>query len=268
MRKARNTRLMGAILAALVLPIPSVLAQPPDQEALAKQLVGQNVRDQSTALEIALSMGPRNAGPELRAALIRALQREAQIQTGRYHAGGRGEPFQPQEDPELILRLARAVADLQDPAAIPALAATLGTGFTVIRALTGFGEQAAPAVLQVVTSPESSHYAVDDGLVALRMMVEVAAARPLSAAIREQIRVVARQRLTTPGGIISTGVTLRSAIDLAMVLDDPELTLIVSALAYDSQEVVARGVTDPELIRRTQQRALDRLAGIPPQPRR
>ena len=66
----------------------------------------------------------------------------------------------------------------------------------------------------------------------------------------------------------STGVTLRWAIDLAMVLDDPDLTLIVSLLAYDSEAVTARGVTDPDVVRQTQQRAIDRLAGIPAMPRR
>ena len=61
---------------------------------------------------------------------------------------------------------------MRDLKAIPALAGALGTGMRVVRALTAFGDAAALAVLQIVRSPASSKEAVDDGLVALRLMVE------------------------------------------------------------------------------------------------
>jgi hypothetical protein len=82
--------------------------------------------------------------------------------------------------------------------------------------------------------------------------------------MQDDLRRAARQRLF--GNQHDT--TLLNAIDLGVTLDDPELTGIVSSLAYDRNEVIARGVTDPELIGRIQQRARDRLAGLPPLSRR
>jgi len=82
----------------------------------------------------------------------------------RDEAGRRGEIVAPLEDAEFIFRVARVVAQLKDPQAIPALAGALGTGFTVIDALVEFGAQAAPRALAVVMSPQSVKSAVDDGL--------------------------------------------------------------------------------------------------------
>jgi hypothetical protein len=133
----------------------------------------------------------------------------------------------------------------------------------VIRALADFGEQAAASVLQVVTSPDGWHDDVDGGLVALRFMVERRGEHPLTARTIAQIRRAADQRLT--GKQYFT--TLWSAIDLAVVLGDPGLRRIVELLASDRNEVFARGVENQDLLELTQQRAADRLAGIPPVPR-
>jgi len=51
-----------------------------------------------------------------------------------------------------------------------------------------------------------------------------------------------------------------------VVLNDAGLRGIVEALASDPNEVIARGVTDPGDIARTQKWAADRLAGVPPLP--
>lgn len=209
-------------------------------------------------------MGPQNAGPELRAALIAVLESETRAHLEAYKADRSGQMPEFVESPELIGRVIRAVAQLEDPKTIPALAGALGTGFTAIRALVGFGQQAAPAVLDVVRSPNSTHYQVDAGLIALRLMVERTPSRPLSSDTLDQIGRVAQERLT--GNQYFT--TLWWAIDLAVVLNDVELRRIVESLASDWNEVVARGVDDPDLIERTQKRASDRLAGIAPLPRR
>lgn len=234
-----------------------------DQLAIAKGLLSTDVKQRMQALSMAQRIQVEDKVPELRAALMTALQREGDAHVARYHAGQLGQPLPPLEQPELIGALSREVAELRDPQAIPALTAALGTGFTVIRALAAFGEQAAPAVLRTVTSPTSTHDAVDGALITLRFIVEGEVARRLSAGTLQQIRQAAQQRLT--GKQYFT--TLWYAIDLGMLLDDPELARIVTSFAYDPNEVVARGIQKTDLVEQTQKRAADRLAGFPPLPR-
>jgi hypothetical protein len=171
----------------------------------------------------------------------------------------RGERLQPLADPEFIFRLSRVVTELRDPLAIPALTGALGSGAPVRRTLVAFGEEAVPALLRAVRSPETIHYVVDDALIALRLMVEGAGPHPLSAASLTDVRRVAELRLT--GKQYFT--TLWDAIDLAMALDDPGLTQVVRSLASNRDEVIARGIEDPELIQETQRLAAERLAGVP-----
>jgi hypothetical protein len=130
----------------------------------------------------------------------------------------------------------------------------------------GFGEEAAPALLAAVRSPETIHYVVDDALIALRFLVEGAGPSPLSAGTLDEVRHVVKQRLTERQSGIGT--TLRWAIDLAVVLDDPDLRRIVQSIASDRNELIARGLTEPDLIEATQKRAAARLAGVLPKPRR
>jgi hypothetical protein len=248
-----------SVLLTTVLPVSSVDAQM-DQRVLAQQLLRGDVGERSRALEMARALGPENTGAELRAALMTLLQRQNSIVV---EARRRNEPLANREDPEFIATVSRVVAELRDPQAIPALSEAIYGGFTVIRALADFGERAVPAVLRVVTSPESHYDAVNHGLITLRFIVEGAGTRPLSASTLDQIRRAAEQRLT--GKQYFT--TLWRAVDLAAVLNDADLRRVVGSLAADWSEVVARGVEDPDLIAQTQKRAADRLAGIPPLPR-
>ncbi len=64
------------------------------------------------------------------------------------------------------------------------------------------------------------------------------------------------------------GLTLRFAIDLAVVLGEPGLLDIVGRLATDPSELAARGLADPTLIERIQRHANTRLSGTLPVPRR
>ncbi len=258
----RQVVLLAIALFAGALGPATVQAQV-DQSALAQQLLGGNASERSRALEAARTLGPQQIGPELRAALIKALEREDQVQAQRYHADLRGEALERQEDPEFIFRVSRVVAELQDPRAIPALVGALGTGSPVTRALVDFGEEAAPALLAAVRSPETTHYVVDDALLALRFMAQGAGPHPVSAATLNEIRLAAKQRLT--GKQYFT--TLWRAIDLAVALHDPELRVIVESIASDRKEVVARGIEDRETIEETQRLAAERLAGVPPQRR-
>ncbi|MGH7612990.1 MAG: hypothetical protein ACREMW_02970 [Gemmatimonadales bacterium] len=262
MNMRRQVVLLTFALFAVALGTATVQAQV-DQSALARQILGGNSRERSRALEAAGALGPQ-IGLELRAALIKSLERANEVQAQRYHADLRGEPLEPLlEDPEFTARVSRVVAELRDPWAIPALVGALGTGSPVTRALVAFGEEAVPALLGAVRSPESTHYVVEEALVAFRFLVEGAGPHPLSAGTLNEIRRATKQRLT--GKQYFT--TLWDAIDLAIALKDPDLRRIVKSLASDRDAVVARGIEDPETIEETQRLAAERLAGVPPQRR-
>lgn len=237
-----------------------------DQRALAEQLLGEDARQTWSALVAVERLGPDSTGPELREALVAALHREANLHAERYWHDARGEPWvQYERGAEYLAHLTRAVIALRDPRAIDALAAAVGTGSTATPwALADFGDGAAPAVLDIVTSPGSAEHQVNGALMTLRVMAEEREIRPLSAATMERIRCVALRYVTGPQYFT----TLWRAIDLAGVLDDPYLRGVLQDIASDPEEVIARGETDPDLIEKTQKRAADRLAGIPPLPRR
>lgn len=264
MKTRRQTVLLASALLATVLHTPNVEAQV-DQVALAQELLRDNVQGWSRAVEVAaghIEAGDaEKIGPELRAALITLLERKHRIieETRR-----RGEFLANVDDPEFIARVAYVVAGLRDPRSISALSKADYAPRPVIQALAAFGERAAPALLAVVTSTESHHNEVDHCLLALRVIVEGSGARPLSAETLDEIRRAAQQRLTERQQSFTT---VWRAIDLAMVLDDPDLKRIVEALALDRNEVVARGVEAPDLIERTQKHAAQRLAGVPALPR-
>jgi hypothetical protein len=253
------------VLLATTLAVTAAHAQPApvrtDQHAIARQLLGQDSGVRTSAFYDAQAIGRENSGQELRAALIAFLERENRIVV---EARRRGVAVATLENPEFIAHVAAYVAELQDPASIPALARALDSGSSgPLHTLVAFGEQAAPAILAVVTSPQSSHEAVEGGLVALRFMVEEAAPRPLTVGTLNQIRRAVQLRLTGP----QTFVTVWDAVDLAVLLKDDDLRRIVQSLASNRSEVIARGITAPDLIERTQKLATDRLAGVPALPR-
>ena len=104
--------------------------------------------------------------------------------------------------------------DLKSRSAIPYLAKALGSGFTMVpQQLAAFGEEAAPAVLDVVMSAQSYPYAIADGLWALRLMVE-RTPDALSAATRGRMQEAADYWVARPDSVA----TRRSAADLAAAL--------------------------------------------------
>lgn len=248
------TLLLASLLAA------SLTAQA-DQHTLAQQLLHGDRAERSRALGNAWSLGPQGTGAELRAALITLLDKNNRIVL---EAAERKVAVSTLEDPEFIAHVAHVVSGLEDPRAIPALAGALGvSGSTLVRdALADFGEPASADVLRVVTS-SGNHYAVEDGLIALRFMVEGQGAHPLSSGTLDRIRQAATQRLS--GEQYFT--TVWYAIDLAAALNDAGLKRILDSLATDRAAVAARGIKDVDLIRRTQERAAQRLAGAPASPK-
>ncbi len=254
-----------ALVLGAVLLVPAAEAQVEQREqAIAHQLRLSDRAEKMEALVWLQRLGrvPRSA--ELRTALIETLEQENALRRERWAAIRRDEAIEPIED-DVYGSVAQAVVSLRDPAATPALAGAVGTGLMVIRSLVEIGEPAAREILDVIDSPDASTYEFAGSLHALRMMVENAESRPLASDTRNRIRSAALQHLN--GRHSGSGVVLRSAIDLAAVLNDPALDRIIRALASDPREVIARGVTDPELVERTQKHAADRLAGVPPLPR-
>lgn len=183
------------------------------------------------------------------------------------------EAVSPSQSAMLLMRLAEIeedclnspVTELGDPLAIPGLAKTLGSGFTMVpRQLAGFGEQALPAILDVMRTQELDREMARDGLLALRYMVDLLETRPLSAAALQEVRTVTEQWLAMPEQSI---LTLGTAIDLAILLDDSDLREIVQSLANNRDEVFKRVAREEVAVEFIQRRAAARLSGSPPLPR-
>lgn len=229
-----------------------------NQREIAQQLLEGGPAERAGALGRVRAIDVRSLSPELRSALLTALEREGEV-----HARRRRGEVGFLDNPDLLPGLTRVVVGFRDAGAIPGLVGALGSSPPAMHGLAGFGERAAPAVLDVL-SRDDSPAVLMDGLITLRLMVEGAATNPLSPATLNRIRGTA-ERLLTSKQVVTT---LWRAIDLAVALSDPALTRTVESIAADRNAVLARGVSDPDLVARTQQRAADRLAGLPASPRR
>lgn len=225
------------------------------QASIAQSLRQGDIQSKQNALLELHAMGAKGANAEVRSALRTELARTNSL---RKAAAISQQPMEESASPEYIAELHRIVADTGDSEAIPLLADAMGS-FTLIRQLVELGEAAAPHVISVTSDPSRHYSTVDDGLRVLRMMVE---AQAISERSRRAIREVAIQRLTTEQYFT----TLWYAIDLAASLNDTELDKIVESLASSADEVRRRGVSNPEIIEKTQQRARDRIAKLPALP--
>lgn len=232
----------------------------PSQQELLEMLQSKNNGATNTAATYISRMGPAAVSPEIRSALVAELERTTAL---KEESRRLGIALEARMDPESHMFLQRVVAQTNHPSTIPALVQALGNA-GLISYLVDYGEVAAPAVLDLVTNPESHYYPVNDGLRVLRLMIENQSAQPLSAETLARIRAAAEQRLT--GTQYFT--TIYYAIDLAGVLADPELTQKLELIAVYDSEVHALGIEDPDTIVRIQQRVADSLAGVPALPRR
>lgn len=248
------TGLSGLVVLALMLGTAQLSAQA-DQSALAHQLLDGNTSEQMRAAAIAEQIGSPDIGQELRSAILTALEREGLIAAERR----RGEGTK-RESSELIARLALLATDWTSPQAIPGLTLSLGKSPPAIEALAQFGEPAAGPVMDVIEETPSNSVLMD-GLRAIRL-VEGVGREPLRPATLERIRTLTAEYLTGDDRYV---IVLR-AIDLAIVLDDPELRTIVESMATDRDALMARGITDPRDIRDVQEHAARRLNGEPPRP--
>ena len=260
-----RTRLLTALAFLLLFAARAETQNPApvDQSELARRLLTGDVGVRAGALGRVRQIGPEQVNPQLRAALITALERENTLVEQSPARRAAGEVVPRPGNGELVAGLAFVLSAFRDPRAIPGLAGALGSSPAAASALADFGEPAAAAVLSVLETTTSTSEA-SDALTTLRFMAEGVGRQPLTDATRDRIRHAAKRRLTEPQESI---VTIWKAIDLAVALKDPELRGVVQSLASDRSAVVRLRKTDPDLIDRTQRVAAERLAGVPPRPR-
>ena len=176
--------------------------------------------------------------------------------------------------------LLEEVRALCDPAAIPALARSPAFGIREAVALADLGPAAMPEALDVATSPDSDGDRVANGLLALRVMVELwGGPEALSPHVRARLVDAAALYLNEPGEryaeltsstIWRVGSVLYWALGLAWVLDDPGLRARLEEIAADEAVTRAMGVTNgfpPGAPLNIQTHAASLLAGEPPIPR-
>lgn len=236
-----------------------------NQARIADQLLSVDRRSQIQALDRLQAIPPEDVEEILASALSealerrnRAFQRHLERENGWDHA-----------DTEFHIGLIESAIRLQPPDVIPLLVGALGTGVKVPRRLADLGEVAAPAVLASIESVETSGRQISSALLTLRFMIEDPGKSPLSSDTRHAVREVARTYLEDPG-VWMPDLVLQRAIDLAVSLDDPDLTGTVESLASRPEAVAARmpQVEDAERREHVQAHAAARLAGVPALPSR
>ena len=255
----------GAVLIFLAATGACESAAQRAQGALAASLRGTNRRDVAEALNELGAIRPDERSPELRAALRAALQTELGSLRDRTRRGALGATPQEREFPELAHPLVRAVVEARDPADIPVLARSVGTGAHARNALLAFGPATLPEIVGVVVDPESTAEERTGGLIVLRQMVDEVGLHNLS---RQELSLTRDAAIEGLEGVEGEALLpLWRAIDLASVLEDPGLNAVLEGLATDASAVRRLGVSDDAVIELTMTRAADRLAGVPALPR-
>jgi hypothetical protein len=244
-------RALRAAAVALVVPALAFV-----QGVLREQLLSSDQSISGRAIETVTRLEPNQVDDATRNALIAVLQRERARALHRTSS----------TEDDMLGPVVRAIVRLHDPRFVPELAATLLIGPIVPKELAHHGDAAAVAVLATLRKHDVMLTERNDGLIALRMIVELTPPTRLSTGTRQQIQVLAGQYLARDAGLDEMGVLLTRAIDLAVVLGDPGLREIVRRIANDPAESAARG-TVPSRIPFVQKRAADRLAGALPLPR-
>ena len=246
-------------LGAHAQPDGDVLALP-QQAEIAEDLLGDDVDRVFRALFVAESLGSSRMSEDVRSALISLLERMNDEQDA---ARSRGIPTNEVVNGEQFMSVARLVATLGDSRAIPALARVGNHGYSwpVVQGLASFGEQALPAIRDVIQAPRATDGAIGNSLVVLSMIVEDAGADALSSSAREEIVRIARGSLhNQQAGVRS----MSRAIDLSMLLREPDLVQTVREFAHSPGALDARGMDRlaVDLIRTHASDAISRTASI------
>ena len=227
------------------------------QAALAQDILSHgDDGHRQRAVSVAERLGPERMSDEVRVALIELVE---QLSDQQDIALAEGTPTNDVVNFEFFMHVVRVVASLDDPRAIPALARVGNYGFSrpAARGLASFGEQALPAILDVVDAPEVSYHASEYSMIALAMMVEGGGLQNLSMSARRDIARIARNGLRSQWSSI-----LHSAMDLSVALDEPDLVQAVKTIAHDPGALTERGF-DQSTATRIRQYALDALSTAP-----
>lgn len=247
---------MAALVLAPMLDAGATEAQV-DQAELARQLAEGAPGQRYGAARQILEMGPGNADPPLRDALIGAFSEEAEA----YRASRGGQ--EPTPDLDALGRMAMVASEFEDPRTIEPMLKSIAAAMGSVRGLAAYGDPVVPPVVEIVREGRSPAE-INSALITLRLLAEGVGRTPLSSSSREQLIDVARERMQ-PEQSVST--ILWRAIDLAIALDDPDLRETVEAMAADPAEVQSRLANpEPDRVERVQQRASARLRGEPPEP--
>jgi hypothetical protein len=255
------------------LAFPPAAAPQTDQQALAYQILEGDDRAANDAVARAerLLREGEEVGPELRAALITALERQNRAyrdHVGMIHAGRRDPEIERAFWGEGYISLTSAVIMLRHPETIEALAGALTIGEPPARYLAKFGEEAAPVLLAIAEGEAWRQAQAMAAMRSLRLMIDEPQGAPLSPSTRERIRRLVRAQLTGkveyPAAVDTirsrTHVRVRAAVSLALALDDPSLSELVQMLARDPAAIRRLGIEDPAAIEDVQRHAAPELA--------
>lgn len=174
--------------------------------------------------------------PELSAALISAMDREA-----RLHMDGCTVTGIAGRNLELSLDLMHYVIALRDPAGIPALVQMICSGQSVRQALLEFGPVIVPHVAEWARSPDAARADVTGALLALSSAVE-RWGDAMPAEMRASIKDIAMLHLGPPQKRFvdpwDGRYVLQRAITLASVMRDPGLLMVLDGIAEEGHEAL------------------------------
>ena len=258
-RALRRTRFVGPAVVVAVMANPSIAhgqaSDPSLTEAeVARLLVSVRPEEVRRGIrQLGMRRGafrlpgvpPEKWGPEIRAAVVRAVEQEAWLDA-------------PEDWGELHVELYEAVAvigEMGDPIAIAPLAGFGMTGFPVYETLVYLGEPALREVIATATAPgrtRTQRSARRSAFVVMAMFVDERGPQGLGAGLLSEIRSMAASALDDRELVME-------AIDLSVLLEDAELAGTVERLATTPSSVQALGITDSVRIAEIRERARVRL---------
>ncbi|MDE2975539.1 MAG: hypothetical protein OXU64_12610 [Gemmatimonadota bacterium] len=186
---------------------------------------------------------PEEWGPELRAAIVRAVEQKAWLDAPE----GWGELHNELYDAVVV------IGEMGDPAAIGPLASFGMSGLSVFDALVSLGQPALREVIRTAKGPGGTRVqrsARRAAFIVMAMFVDERGPQGLDAGLLSEIRGLAASALDDPELVMR-------AIDLSVLLGDAELTGKVKRLA--AAPSAALGITDAVRIDKIRERARGRL---------
>lgn len=217
----------------------------------------------------AVAFEARASSPELDTPAIQVLAGELRAITEQLILRESDSPSRPPYPADFDVvsywrSLGEILAREQNPIAIDALAGAISSGGAPFAAIVRFGEPAVPPVVASVRSEHGLLGHIDRGLDALEQMLEQPAiAQTLSPASLDLIKVVAGERMATPGPK-GAGSVLASAAYLAIATHDPRLRATAASLIDNPTAIQSRGVAGPQYVAFISTRLRQALEKFPP----